>query len=110
MTRTIKDRHRCALLRGWPIHGVILACETCGKWWRGVEPGNPHYAHWKRAWIRQLWNKYWRHQCDGEWSWCDRCERREQRKGSEGRKATTPDAYNDDLYRLYDVAEPKTED
>jgi hypothetical protein len=47
-------RHRCRLGDPWARHGQVVACDDCGKWWRAVEPGNPAYANWRRAWVRQL--------------------------------------------------------
>lgn len=55
MTLVIKPaKHRCWESFGTPQHGLILECSKYGKWWRGHEPGNPDYATWRRAWVRQV--------------------------------------------------------
>ncbi len=40
------------------VHGTIVECGECGKWWRAIVPGNPEYAWWKRAWVRQRLSKW----------------------------------------------------
>lgn len=54
VTQVRRGRHRCPLPDplGW-VPGDVVACDDCGRWWRNVQPGNPHYAKWVRAWIRQ---------------------------------------------------------
>lgn len=51
--RIVRDPHRCLeVFYAMPRHGVIVEC-SCGRQWRGYEPGNPDYATWKRVWWRR---------------------------------------------------------
>ncbi len=57
-SRFIKSPHSCIrmlLQVEFLVHGTIVECGECGKWWRTIVPGNPDYAWWKRAWVRQWW-------------------------------------------------------
>lgn len=51
-----KTKHKCPLIDPSGRNGMIVECNECGRWWRAVNPGNPEYDLWKRAWVRQFWS------------------------------------------------------